>query len=144
MKKRLEPQLKPLTHEEKLLLPHLEKILLSANKLRPILNDDILYELNKVVSKLKDEGHDIKPVSSSRLRKMINNMRVNSTLPIISNSKGYFVSYDNADIAEMIVSLKWRSAAILEAAYGLQYIIKQKELDDSFLKGIELKEDYKK
>lgn len=144
MKKRLEPQLKPLTHEEKLLLPHLEKILLSANKLRPILNDDILYELNKIVSKLKDEGHDIKPVSSSRLRKMINNMRVNSTLPIISNSKGYFVSYDNADIAEMIVSLKWRSAAILEAANGLQYIIKQKELDDSFLKGIELKEDYKK
>jgi hypothetical protein len=70
-------------------------------------------------------------------------MRCNSLLPIISNSKGYYVSYNIEDIGEMIVSLTWRAEAIEAAATGLREIINQirleEKLDNSFLKGIEEK-----
>jgi hypothetical protein len=136
-------QTKRLTTDERLLIPYLEKILLRTNKENPKFNDEIIKELNLIVDKIKDMNIDISRVSGIRLRKMINYMRCNSLLPIISNSKGYYVSYNIEDIGEMIVSLTWRAEAIEAAATGLREIINQirleEKLDNSFLKGIEEK-----
>jgi len=136
-------QTKGLTTDERLLIPYLEKILLKTNKENPKYNDEIIKELNLIVDRIKDMNIDISRVSGIRLRKMINYMRCNSILPIISNSKGYYVSYNIEDIGEMIVSLTWRAEAIVAGANGLRQIINeirlQDKLDDEFLKGLEEK-----
>lgn len=63
--------------------------------------------------------------SDRRLRKIINHYRVNGILPIISTSKGYYVSYDENEIEGMIISLTQRANSILEACYGMQRILKE-------------------
>lgn len=55
-----------------------------------------------------------------RLRKIINYIRYTGKLPILSNSKGYYVSYDQSDIVAQINSLNERAAAINHAADGLK------------------------
>lgn len=131
MKTNRKPQLRTLTTDEKLLLPYLEKALLRTNKTKPKFNDELTEELNRVVERIKEETSiDIVKINGARLRKMINYMRCNSTLPIISTSKGYYVSYDIEEIGAMILSLTMRADAIEAAANGLRYIVAQKKLTD--------------
>ena len=131
MKKNRKPQVTPLTTDEKILLPYLEKFLLRTNKTKPKFNDELTEELNRVVERIKEETSiDIVKVNGIRLRKMINHMRCNSILPIISTSKGYYVSYELEDIGEMIISLNQRAESIEAAASGLRYIVAQKKLTD--------------
>jgi len=56
------------------------------------------------------------------LRKLTHFLRCNSILPLIATSKGYYVSYDNAEIDKQIKSLQERAAAIIESANGLIYL----------------------
>lgn len=131
MKTNRKPQLRTLTTDEKLLLPYLEKALLRTNKTKPKFNDELTEELNRVVERIKEETSiDIVKINGARLRKMINHMRCNSTLPIISTSKGYYVSYDIEEIGAMILSLTMRADAIEAAAEGLRYIVQQKKLTE--------------
>jgi len=123
-------QLRALTVDEKLLLPYLERALLKTSETKLKLSDELITELNKSVDKIKLVGVDIRYVNGAMLRKMINHMRCNSTLPIISTSKGYYVSYEIEDINEMIISLTERAKSIEAAAEGLKYIINQKKLID--------------
>jgi hypothetical protein len=131
MKTNRKPQTRTLTSDEKLLLPHLEKLLLRTNKTKPKFNDELTDDLNKVVERIKEETSiEIVKINGARLRKMINHMRCNSTLPIISTSKGYYVSYDIEEIGAMILSLTMRADAIEAAAEGLRYIVQQKKLTE--------------
>jgi hypothetical protein len=132
MKTNRKPQTRTLTSDERLLLPYLEKFLLRTNKTKPKFNDELTDELNGVVERIKEETTiEIVKINGARLRKMINHMRCNSTLPIISTSKGYYVSYEVEDINEMIISLSQRAEAIEAAANGLRYIMVQKKLTDT-------------
>lgn len=130
MKTNRKPQLRTLTTDEKLLLPYLEKALLRTNKTKPKFNDELADDLNRVVERIKETGIDMPKINGARLRKMINYMRCNSQLPIISTSKGYYVSYDVEEIGAMIISLSQRAEAIEAAANGLRYILAQKKLTD--------------
>ena len=136
-------QLKKLTTEELLLIPYLQDILLKSNKLKPKCNDEVIKELNLVIDKIIAMDIDMPKLNGARVRKMINYLRCNSILPVISNSKGYYVSYEIEDISEMIISLTWRAEAIIAGANGLREIINeirlQDKLDKEFLKGIEEK-----
>ena len=130
MKTNRKGQLRTLTTDEKLLLPYLEKALLRTNKTKPKFNDELTDDLNRVVERIKETGIDMPKINGARLRKMINYMRCNSSLPIISTSKGYYVSYDVEEIGAMITSLSQRAEAIEAAANGLRYIVAQKKLTD--------------
>lgn len=55
-----------------------------------------------------------------RLRKIINYYRSNSILPIISDSEGYFVSYEKKDLEKVIKSLDQRSNSIKRSSEGLK------------------------
>jgi hypothetical protein len=129
-KQNYKPHTATLTTDEKLLLPYLEKALLRTNKTKPKFNDELTDELNKVVERIKETGIDIPKINGARLRKMINHMRCNSILPIISTSKGYYVSYEIEDMCAMILSLRMRAEAIEAAADGLAYIVQQKKLTE--------------
>jgi hypothetical protein len=59
-------------------------------------------------------------LSEVRLRKIINHIRHMGILPILSSSKGYYVSYDPEDIRLQIESLRDRADAILFSAEGLE------------------------
>jgi len=59
-----------------------------------------------------------------RLRKIVNHIRHMGILPILSSSKGYYVSYDPEDIRLQIESLRDRADAILFSAEGLEGFLK--------------------
>jgi len=51
---------------------------------------------------------------------MVNFIRVNSLIPLIATSEGYFVSYDKEEIMKEIKSMDERASAIIGAANGLR------------------------
>jgi len=59
-----------------------------------------------------------------RLRKIINYYRSNSIIPIISDSEGYFVSYEKKDLEKVIKSLDQRSNSIKRSSEGLKKFLK--------------------
>lgn len=125
--------LEKLNDDEIAFLPTLKRVLLKTNKQRPLYAKQIVDGVNK----RRDDGFTnyqlIKPFTEARLRKMVNYFRCTASLPVISTSNGYFVSYDKEDILEMIKSLRARAEAILAASNGMDYILKQKSIvDDSF------------
>ena len=79
---------------------------------------------SEITKGLKEKwGYDLKPV---RLRKIINFYRVNSIIPVMSNSNGYFVSYDKEDIDKMNKSLTQRANSMISCVIGLQrFLIRQ-------------------
>lgn len=125
--------LEKLNDDEIAFLPTLKRVLLKTNRQRPLYAKQIVEGVNK----RRDDGFTnyqlIKPFTEARLRKMVNYFRCTASLPVISTSNGYFVSYDKEDILEMIKSLRARAEAILAASNGMDYILKQKSIvDDSF------------
>lgn len=58
-------------------------------------------------------------VSGIRLRRIINWLRSESLLPILSGNYGYWISYDPIEIDLNVNSLRLRAAAIINAADGL-------------------------
>lgn len=79
---------------------------------------------NEICTKVNDTMNIDFKLTEVRLRRIVNYYRVNSLLPIISNKKGYYVSYDVNEIRSCIDSLTQRINSMLECTYGLERIIK--------------------
>lgn len=114
-------QLNPLTEEEKILIPKIIKVLLKTSKNRPIYTNQLIKGINE----RKEQFGLTNNFTGSRLRKIINFLRVNKLLAVISNKKGYYVSYDKEDIKTTIASLRERAASIQAAADGLEYLLQR-------------------
>lgn len=96
------------------LIPFLEK----KTKDNPVLAKQIIDGVN--------EKWNLKPkLNDVRLRKIINYYRVQSILPIISTSKGYYVSYEEDEINLMIQSLTQRANSIIQASFGMGKLLKK-------------------
>lgn len=123
--------LERLNDEEINFLPTLRKVLLHTNPKKPLYANQIVRGVNK----RRDEGISnyclSKPFTELRLRKMVNYFRCSATLPVISTSRGYYVSYERDEIIDMIKSLRARADAIFAASDGLNYILKQKDIIDA-------------
>lgn len=122
--------LERLNDEEINFLPTLRRVLLKTNPRKTLHANQIVRGVNK----RRDEGISnyclTKPFTELRLRKMVNYFRCSSTLPVISTSRGYYVSYERDEIIHMIKSLRARADAIFAASDGLNYILKQKDIGD--------------
>lgn len=68
--------------------------------------------------------------TTQRLQKLVNYIRVNSILPVISSNNGYYYSEDKQDIMEMIMNFEGRINAMKAAADGLRYIVTEQKLKD--------------
>lgn len=98
-----------------------------------------LAGLNDVVSWLKEylpEGYIHGPeliyrmnkdlpinMTDVKFRKFVNHIRSNAILPLLATSKGYTISYRNADVQAQINSLAEREAGLANARMGLQAFI---------------------
>ena len=101
-----------LTDKEKEILPLLINGFRFYNKNNPIKEPEIVKKFNERNGNLK--------LSGVRLRKLVNYIRVNSLLPLIATSKGYFVSYDKDVLDSQIKSLQQRANSINACADGLK------------------------
>lgn len=110
-----------ITEAEKSLVPFFVKGFATKTKENPIKAPEIVKLLNEF---LKKQGIDAPKITPERLRKIVNYIRVNSLLPLIATSKGYYVSEDQDEIIKQIQSLKERAAAIVGAANGLMKFVK--------------------
>lgn len=116
------------------LIPFIEKTLQSATKEKPLYSNELATLIN-------DNFELEHPINQARIRAIINYMRCKS-IPIISGSKGYYISYDIQDVIEMYKSLTSRMSAIGNATQGLFNLMVQlnnceeddalKSIDDKF------------
>lgn len=68
----------------------------------------------------------VKPkLTGERLRKIVNYLRSESILPIISTKNGYFVSYDEEDINYQIRQGSQRASSVMNSVYGMARILKK-------------------
>ncbi len=107
-------QAKPLSSEElKVIIPIVKEVLLSQK--------GYLYstDLKHFVQTEIDKKFIPYRLAETRLRQMINYLRSNTILPIISDRRGYRVSNDKEDIIRVYLSLKERAESIMAAANGL-------------------------
>jgi hypothetical protein len=122
MKNRLNSQ------DKKVIIPLINKTLLSTNKSNPIFAKDLVRMVNDEV-----DTYDV--FNEYKLRICINYIRKNKILPIMSGIKGYWVSYDVDQMLVNAESLENRAKSILEAADGIRKMMKQV---------IKLQKDHKK
>jgi len=110
-------QLKPLTDDERnILLPKLVKLLSKTSKSKTLYAPEIVIGFNKHVKSWGFDG----TFTETRLRKLINHIRFNGILPIISGPYGYYITQDKQEILEMVKSLEERAQSILSGARGLK------------------------
>lgn len=109
-----------LTEEEVKLLPVMIKGFNLHKKSNPIKASEIVNSMNDFI---KFKELKIK-MTEVRLRKFVNHIRINSLLPLIATSKGYFVSDDPEEIKLQVKSLWERAKSIKDAADGLVIFIK--------------------
>lgn len=110
-----------LTKEEMEILPVLVDGFKGKTKENPVKAPAIVKGLN---SFFKSRMVGIK-MTEARLRKMTNYIRSNAILPLIATSNGYYVSYDETEIADQIRSMEERANSIRNAANGLRKIMTQ-------------------
>jgi len=108
----------PLTEDELTVLPYLIAGLEKRTSKNPIRSPEIVKGLNANLDKYPIKKKKFK-ITGTRLRKMINHLRINSICPVMATSDGYFTSTDPEEIERNIRSLKDRARAILAAADGL-------------------------
>lgn len=130
---RTKAQLDNLSEEEHRLMPIITKVFLRTNKIKPIYSKELVKGIIERRDKL-----NIKRFSEARLRKIVNYMRVNAILPIISTSNGYYLSYEPEDILMMIKSLMARANAIYAAADGMMILLNNIRLIDEANKSQDL------
>ena len=114
-------QLKPLTKEEKLFVPLVKQALTNATRKNPIKSTELLIVANSLGIKA---GLELR-LSQSRLRKIINFIRANKLSYVISGGFGYYVSKDEEEIENMVLSLRTRAASINSAADGLNELLQE-------------------
>lgn len=104
-----------LSEEEILLIPYLIKGFQTKTKENPIKAPQIVKSMNTYLNlnQINLKFTEIK------LRKCVNYIRANGLLPLIANSKGYYVSYDIEEIQNQIKSLQQRASSIMDASIGL-------------------------
>ena len=100
--------------EIEFILPDVIEVL--KNQKKPITSKKLLENINQ------GKNYTLNDV---RFRKMVNYIRSNSILPIISTHRGYFVSYDEKELSDQIKSLYQRSNSIQDSAFGLNKILKE-------------------
>lgn len=103
-----------LTEAEHKMLPMVISGFKNYTKDNPIKEPDIVSRWN--------ERHPNAKLTGARLRKLVNYIRANGLLPLIATSKGYYVSYDKAEIEAQIKSLRQRAASIISCADGLEMV----------------------
>lgn len=108
----------PLTEDELRVLPFLVAGLENRTSKNPIRSPEIIKGLNAHLDKYQVKKKKFK-ITGTRLRKMINHLRIYSICPVMATSEGYFTSTDPEIIERNIRSLKDRARAIMAAADGL-------------------------
>jgi len=121
-------KLEKMTMEDvNILLPLLIKMFkLKSSKDKVLKTRDIVTFVN---NKRNEIGLKTQ-MTTQRLQKLINYIRCNSLLPIISTSSGYYYSMDNKDIMETILNFESRIEAMKAAVEGMRYIITENKLKD--------------
>jgi len=97
------------------IIPIVIKAFSKYTKDNPIKAPDIVATFNLNREKI---GYQ-KKLTEPKLRKMCNHIRSNGLLPLIATSQGYYVSYDQKEISDMVRSLRERANAINRSADGL-------------------------
>ena len=116
-----------LTPEEFNLAKTLIKHFKGRKKDNPVKANEIVDGVNRVY-KLEKKFTDV------RLRKIVNFYRCNQVLPIISSSKGYYVTDDHDEIKNMVKSLNNRANSILKSAKGLEVFLNLKVVNNRIIK----------
>jgi len=88
-------------------------LLSAAKKTKEITNDSLCTLVNNKYSDLETK------MSPVIIRKIINGLR-QSGIPVLANSRGYFISNDKEEMLEMYISLMNRANAIIKAAQGIK------------------------
>jgi hypothetical protein len=134
-KKRIKPQLKELTDEERnVILPVLvDYFKKKTNDLVHITAPQIISDFNKHKEKVGMKHNFNNP----RLMKLTAYIRYMEILPLISGSSGYYVSSNYQTIEECAVSLEQRAEAIMAAAKGMKnqaqaIKLQQQNVEDPF------------
>lgn len=94
---------------------------------------DNVLSTKKIVTFFTDKKNEIGfsgAFTTQRLQKLVNYIRVNSILPIIATSHGYYCSNDVEDIMEMINQFQGRIDAMKAAQEGLRYIITENKMKE--------------
>jgi hypothetical protein len=112
-----------LTKEEYELALRLAPFLEKRTKENPILAKQIIDGVN-------EKWNPIPKLTDARLRKIVNYYRVQSILPVISTSKGYYVSYNEDDVNDMMASLCQRANSILQASFGMGKLLNKIKYKD--------------
>jgi hypothetical protein len=118
---------KNVNSQDKKILPYLQKVLETKTIEKPALSGIILVETNMLIRQAISSGTEstnIKKLDEVKLRKLVNFMRTHDILPVCSNYKGYFISYDKKVLEKQIVSLSQRANSIMSCAYGLERFVK--------------------
>lgn len=105
MLKGFEIETAPLTeYEEKTLLPIMVRSLSVKH------GKGMAVKNGYICDRLREKGYDI---NESRVRKLINHIRVNGLVPrLIATSAGYYISDDRKELTDYIESLRGRELAI--------------------------------
>jgi len=101
-----------LTYDELKLAKQLIPAFELRTKENPIIASEIVRRVNLTMN-LPFKFSDV------RLRKIVNYYRVHSILPVMSCSRGYYVSRDKEEIKTMMVSLQERANSIQRCVDGL-------------------------
>lgn len=124
MLKGFEEQTAPLNEYEMSLLP----VLIAGLKTKigvdyAITNDDMIKALKKLDYK----------VNQSRIRKMINHIRINNLIPrLISTSKGYYITESKREFDDYKESLRGRINAIQAVHDAMKWEVKPVRQADLF------------
>ena len=107
-----ENETRPLDDLEKKLLPSFVNGLKNhIGKIDPVTSKDIIHGIWRT--------HNVE-ISGSRVRKMINHVRMNNLVPrLVAKSSGYYVELDNNELSKYIRSLRQRAKAIQAVADAL-------------------------
>lgn len=97
------------------IIPIVIKAFSKYTKENPIKAPEIVATFNLNREKI---GYS-KKLTEPKLRKICNHIRSNGLLPLIATSQGYYVSYDQKEVNDMIRSLRERAASINRSADGL-------------------------
>lgn len=111
-------QLKPITPVERnIIMPFIINLLEKTNEGKQLFSQEIVDEVNSEMFMFNKKPYKFRQTT---LRKIINHIRINSILPVISGNKGYYISYDKRDVFNMIESLESRAGSIQSSADGLK------------------------
>jgi hypothetical protein len=74
----------------------------------------------KQIKELVRANFTLKGFAETNVRTCINHLRKTGTVPVLSNQRGYFVSYEKKEIETVIISLLQRTQGIHNAIKGLE------------------------